>query len=71
MAKVLNFRVVNTDTENRIKDFEKMRSKLKVNIKKEAAKKTSTGKESKGLLKSISVFFADSPKTPAKNVVKI
>jgi hypothetical protein len=70
MAKVLKFKEVNSDVETRMKEFEKMRLKLKSDIKKDEAKKANAGKESKGLLKSISGFFADSPKTPAKAEAK-
>lgn len=65
MAKVLKFKEVSSDVESRMKDFEKLRLKLKTDIKKDQEKKAKAGKESKGLLKSISGFFADSPKTPA------
>jgi hypothetical protein len=70
MAKVLKFKDVNSDVESRMKDFEKLRLKLKTDIKKAEAKKASAGKEEKGFLKSISGFFADSPKSPAKTNVK-
>ncbi|TDO84155.1 hypothetical protein EV143_101600 [Flavobacterium chryseum] len=70
MAKVLKFKDVNSDVENRMKEFEKMRLKLKAQIDKDASKKASAGKESKGLLKSISGFFADSPKTAPKTNIK-
>ncbi|MDW8851317.1 hypothetical protein SD960_14525 [Flavobacterium sp. MMLR14_040] len=66
MAKVLKFKDVNSDVESRMKEFEKMRVKLKSQIDKDVAKRASAGKEGKGLLKSISEFFADSPKTPVK-----
>ncbi|QOG03413.1 hypothetical protein [Flavobacterium sp. MDT1-60] len=70
MAKVLKFKEVNSDVESRMKDFEKMRLKLKTEIKKVQEKKANSGKEEKGFLKSISGFFADGPKTPAKTNVK-
>ncbi|MBS7256273.1 hypothetical protein [Flavobacterium branchiicola] len=70
MAKVLKFKEVNSDVESRMKEFEKMRLKLKTEIKKEETKKANAGKESKGLLKSISGFFADSPKASANATVK-
>jgi hypothetical protein len=70
MTKVLKFKDVNSDVENRMKEFERMRLKLKTQIDKDASKKTSAGKESKGLLKSISGFFADSPKTDSKTNIK-
>ena len=70
MAKVLKFKEVNSDVESRMKDFEKMRLKLKAEIKKAEAKKISTRKEEKSFLKSISGFFADSPKTPTKTNAK-
>ena len=41
-----------------------------VDVKKGEAKKLAAGKESKGIFKSISEFFSDSPKTPAKAAVK-
>ncbi|KFF04824.1 hypothetical protein [Flavobacterium reichenbachii] len=70
MAKVLKFKEVNSDVESRLKEFEKLRIKFKAEVKKTEVKKAATGKENKGLLKSISDFFADSPKTivatPAK-----
>lgn len=70
MAKVLKIKEVNSDVERRMKEFEKMRVKLKADIKKQEAKKASAGKENKGIFKSISGFFADSPKTPGKTEVK-
>ncbi|MEN2415729.1 hypothetical protein [Flavobacterium mesophilum] len=70
MAKVLKFKEVNSDVEHRMKDFEQMRLKLKAAMKKDEAKKTKTEKESKGLLKSISVFFADTPQASANGTVK-
>lgn len=70
MAKVLKFKEVNSDVESRMKDFEKIRVKLKADIKKAEAKKAAAGKEGKGLLKSISEFFSDTPKTAAKPLVK-
>ncbi|TDW45992.1 hypothetical protein EV144_107185 [Flavobacterium sp. 270] len=70
MAKVLKFKEVNSDVESRLKEFEKMRIKFKADVKKGEAKRAAAGKEGKGLFKSISDFFADSPKTPAKAVVK-
>lgn len=70
MAKVLKFKDVNSDVERRMKDFEKIRIKLKTDIKKAEAKKAAAGKESKGLLKSLSEFFADSPKKRAQPAVK-
>jgi hypothetical protein len=70
MAKVLKFKEVNSDVESRMKEFEKLRIKFKADVKKAEAKKATAGKEGKGLLKSISDFFTDSPKAPAKAVVK-
>ncbi|SHL80018.1 hypothetical protein [Flavobacterium chilense] len=70
MAKVLKFKEVNSDVESRMKDFEKIRIKFKADVKKAEAKKAAAGKEGKGLLKSISEFFSDNPKTPAKPVAK-
>ena len=70
MAKVLKFKEVNSDVESRMKDFEKIRVKFKADVKKGEAKKAAAGKEGKGLLKSISEFFSDAPKTPAKPVEK-
>jgi hypothetical protein len=70
MAKVLKFKEVNSDVERRMKDFEKLRIKFKADVKKGGAKKLAAGKESKGIFKSISDFFSDSPKTPAKAAVK-
>ncbi|MGE6352654.1 hypothetical protein ACQKCJ_02125 [Flavobacterium sp. NPDC079362] len=70
MAKVLKFKDVNSDVESRLKDFEKIRIKFKTDVKKAEAKKATAGKEGKGLLKSISDFFADSPKKPVQSTVK-
>ena len=70
MAKVLKFKDVNSDVESRMKDFEKIRIKYKTDVKKGEAKKAAAGKEGKGLLKSITEFFSDAPKTPAKPVEK-
>jgi hypothetical protein len=70
MAKVLKFKEVNSDVEHRMKEFEKVRLKFKADLKKGEAKKAAAGKEGKGIFKSISDFFADSPKTPAAPVVK-
>ncbi|WP_394774903.1 hypothetical protein [Flavobacterium sp.] len=70
MAKVLKFKEVTSDVENKMKDFEKIRIKLKADIKKAEAKKAASGKEGKGLLKSISEFFSDTPKTTAQQNVK-
>ncbi|RKR10556.1 hypothetical protein C8C83_2233 [Flavobacterium sp. 90] len=70
MAKVLKFKEVNSDVESRMKEFEKIRIKFKADVKKAEAKKATAGKEGKGLLKSISDFFADSPKASAKPAVK-
>ncbi|AXB55660.1 hypothetical protein [Flavobacterium fluviale] len=70
MSKVLKFKDVNSDVERRMKDFEKLRIKFKADLKKGEAKKLAAGKESKGIFKSISDFFSDSPKTPAKAPVK-
>ena len=70
MAKVLKFKDVNSDVESRLKEFEKTHLKLKSQIEKDVAKKVKEGKEGKGLLKSISEFFADSPKTAPKTPVK-
>jgi hypothetical protein len=59
MAKVLRFKEVNSDVNNRMKEFEKMRMKLK--FEKEKASKASDAplKENKSILKSISSFFSD------------
>jgi signal transduction protein with GAF and PtsI domain len=70
MAKVLKFKEVSSDVESRMKDFEKIRIKLKADIKKAEAKKAASGKEGKGLFKSISEFFSDTPKTTAQQNVK-
>lgn len=67
MAKVLKFKDVNSDVEHRMKEFEKIRIKLKTDVKKAEAKKATAGKGGKGLLKSISEFFADTPKAPAQS----
>ena len=70
MAKVLKFKEVNSDVERRMKDFEKIRIKLKAEVKKSEVKTANPAKEGKGLLKSISEFFSDPPKNTAKPVVK-
>jgi hypothetical protein len=70
MSKVLKFKEVSSDVDHRMKEFEKIRIKLKADVKKAEAKKAAAGKEGKGLLKSISEFFADSPKTAVKPVAK-
>lgn len=70
MAKVLKFKDVNADVESRMKDFEKMRVKLKADKKKMAEKKAKEGKESKGIFKSISGFFADTPKAAKADTSK-
>lgn len=57
MAKVLKIKDVTANVQSRMKDFEKLRLKLK----SEKAKKANAAKENKGLLKSISDFFSDSP----------
>lgn len=66
MSKVLKFKDVNSDVESRMKEFEKLRTKFKSDLSKAAAKKSTAGAEGKGLLKSISNFFADSPATAKK-----
>lgn len=70
MAKVLKFKDVNSDVESRLKEFEKLRVKFKADVKKLDSKQAATGKEGKGLLKSISEFFADNPKNETKPVAK-
>lgn len=70
MAKVLKFKEVNSDVESRMKDFEKIRIKLKADVKKNEMKKANPGKEGKGLFKSISEFFSDPPKNSARPVAK-
>ena len=70
MAKVLKFREVNSDVESRMKDFEKIRIKLRAEVKKNEVKTANPAKEGKGLLKSISEFFSDPPKNAAKPVAK-
>ncbi|RUT69825.1 hypothetical protein D0817_14510 [Flavobacterium cupreum] len=70
MAKVLKFKDVNSDVENRMKEFEKTRTKLKSQIAKDAAKKVAAGKEGKGLFKSLTEFFTDAPKTAGNSSVK-
>ncbi|PAM96037.1 hypothetical protein B4N84_05685 [Flavobacterium sp. IR1] len=62
MAKVLKIKDVNSDVEKRMKEFEKIR----VNLKTQIAKDSGVQKDSKGLLKSISAFFTDSPKNDIK-----
>ncbi|MWB93525.1 hypothetical protein GON26_04080 [Flavobacterium sp. GA093] len=66
MAKVLKFKDVNSNVESRMKEFEKLRSKLKA----EKAKKLNGGKDNKGIFKSISEFFSDTPAQPKKPAAK-
>ncbi|WP_428231201.1 hypothetical protein [Flavobacterium sp.] len=61
---MLKFKDVNSDVESRMRDFEKIRIKFKTDVKKAEAKKAAAGKEGKGILKSISEFFSDTPKAP-------
>jgi hypothetical protein len=70
MAKVLKFKEVNSDVEHRMKEFEKIRIQFKTQIKKAEVKNGTAGKEGKGLLKSISDFFADPPKKTVQSNVK-
>lgn len=70
MAKVLKFKEVNSDVESRMKDFEKIRIKLKAEVKKNEVKTANPAKEGKGLLKSISEFFSDPPKNAVRPVAK-
>ncbi|MCP2028109.1 hypothetical protein L1276_003277 [Flavobacterium sp. HSC-32F16] len=65
MAKVLKFKDVNSDVEHRLKEFEKLRVKFKAEVKKAEAKRAAAGKPSKGIFKSISDFFTDSPANTA------
>lgn len=67
MAKVLKFKDVNSDVEHRMKEFEKLRVKFKAEVKKAEAKRAAAGKPSKGIFRSLSDFFTDSP---AKAVAK-
>lgn len=70
MSKALVFKNVNSDVESRLKEFEKLRIKLKSDIVKAARKKESGVKESKGIFKSISSFFADNATNEKKTDVK-
>lgn len=70
MAKVLKFKDVSSDVESRMRDFEKIRIKLKTDVKKAEAKKATAGKEGKGLFKSISEFFSDTPKAGTQQNTK-
>ena len=74
MAKVLKFKDVKSDVDNRMKDFEKIRVKLNVARAKGAqantAKAETAKKETKGLLDSISSFFKDGSKPVKVNVNK-
>ena len=65
MAKVLRFKDVNSDVDRRMKEFEKMRTKLKLEMKKSATNEIPL-KNNKGILKSISTFFSDSSSVPGK-----
>ena len=69
MAKVLKFKDVTADVEKRMKEFEKLRTKLKDARAKEAKKEKST-KENTGILKSISNFFSDNSKLATPVVEK-
>ncbi|MBF7091084.1 hypothetical protein IUY40_05985 [Flavobacterium sp. ALJ2] len=66
MTKVLKFRDVKSDVDNRMKDFEKIRIKLNVARAKSTQSdniKSSEGKkETKGLFDSISSFFYEGSK---------
>ena len=70
MAIVLKIKQVNSDIETRMKEFEKIRTKLKTEIKKTEIKNKKAGQNT-GLLKSISDFFSDSPKKSVKTEKKI
>ena len=74
MAKVLKFKDVKSDVDNRMKDFEKIRVKLNVARAKGAqantAKVETAKKETKGLLDSISSFFKDGSKPVKVNAKK-
>ena len=65
MAKVLRFKDVNSDVDRRMKEFEKMRTKLKLEMKKSATNEIPL-KNNKGILKSISTFFSDSSPVAGK-----
>lgn len=66
MEKILKFKYVNSDVEHRMKEFEKIRIKLKNEVLKAEKKGETSLKENKGILKSISAFFSDSPSPPKK-----
>lgn len=70
MAKALVFKTVNSDVQNRLKEFEKLRIKLKSEIVKAANKKDPASKDNKGILKSISEFFTDSNPKQGKTIAK-
>ncbi|MCV9927791.1 hypothetical protein OIU83_09020 [Flavobacterium sp. LS1R49] len=66
MAKVLKFKDVKSDVDNRMKDFEKIRIKLNVarakNTRNSMVKTGDGKKETKGLFNSISSFFLEGSK---------
>lgn len=66
MAKVLKFRDVKSDVDNRMKDFEKIRIKLNVarakSTQSDSVKSGEVKKETKGLFDSISNFFYEGSK---------
>lgn len=66
MAKVLRFKDVNSDVNNRMKEFEKMRMKLKSEVAKGIKTSDTSLKENKSILKSISSFFSDNSITSNK-----
>ena len=66
MAKVLRFKDVNSDVDKRMKEFEKMRMKLKLEIKNSSKTNEIPLKNNKGILKSITTFFLDSPASSGK-----
>ena len=66
MAKVLRFKDVNSDVDRRMKEFEKMRTKLKLEIQKSSMTNEIPSKNNKGILKSITTFFSDSPASSRK-----
>lgn len=70
MIKTLKLKTVNSDIENRMKEFEKIRTKFRADLKKAEAKSKATAKEGKGILKSISNFFSDTPKASPKATAK-
>jgi hypothetical protein len=74
MAKVLKFKEVKSNVDDRMKDFEKIRIKLNAagtnGVQSDVVKAGDGKKETKGLLSSISSFFSDGSKPVKKEEKK-